>query len=368
MSRRAVVTRYCVGCHNPRVLSGGLDLQAADVDNVDAAAATWEKVVAKLRGGSMPPAGRPRPDAATHQAFVTSLEAEFDRAAAAHPNPGRPTLHRLNRTEYGNAVRDLLALDVDVSTLLPADDSAFGFDNNADTLTLSRGLLERYMSAARKISRLAVGDPGMRPVSETYQVSPLLSQDDRMSDDLPFGSRGGIAIRHLFPLDAEYELQVRLQRVPATGAIRGLSAESQQIDVRVDGALVTRFSVGGMSKTPAGRSGSEDKVDAADDGLVVRFAARAGTRLVGVSLLKSPGGIEGVGPSACRSGRSVPAVPSRRWASIGRPDRRPAPGDRNRRHAEPRQNLQLSSRAARAEEACAERSSAQSRAAPFDVR
>ena len=291
-ARAATIARYCTGCHNPRVRSGGLDLQGVDAANPGAAPALWEKVIAKLRGGSMPPAGLPRPDAAARQAFVQSIESDLDRIAAAAPNPGLPTLHRLNRTEYGNAIRDLLAVDVDASALLPADDAAFGFDNNADALTVSRGLLERYMAAARKISRLAVGDPGMRPISDTYQVSPLLSQDERVSDDLPFGSRGGIAVRHHFPLDGEYELRIRLQRVPATGAIRGLGVEPQQVDVRLDGTQLTAFSVGGSARPPA-----EEKGTAADDRLVIRFPARAGTRMVGVSLMKGAGEIEGVGPS-----------------------------------------------------------------------
>ena len=294
--RRAVLAKSCVGCHNDRLKTAGLSLEKIDVDHVDVDMTTWEKVVSKLRAGAMPPAGLPRPDRAAQEAFIGSVEAALDQAARVDPNPGRPTLHRLNRSEYGNAIRDLLALEIDASTMLPADASAYGFDNNADVLTLSPGLLERYMSAARKISRLAVGDPTMGAASATYQVSTLLSQDEQMADDLPFGSRGGIAIRHRFPLDGEYQLQVRLQRVPASGAIRGLTAEPQELDVRVDGALVTTFKIAAPPRT-GGRPPADYRADAADDGLVVRFPARAGAQTVSVSLLKGAGAIEGMGPT-----------------------------------------------------------------------
>ena len=172
---RSVLDEYCVACHNPRLLTGNLSLDetSVDVGSIAKDAAAWEKVLQKLETGAMPPPGRPRPDAPTSRAFAAWLEGELDAAAAARPNPGRPTAHRLNRAEYANAIRDLLALEIDVRAILPADDSSFGFDNNADILGLSPGLLERYMSAARKISRVAVGDPSIRPTLETYKVSPL---------------------------------------------------------------------------------------------------------------------------------------------------------------------------------------------------
>lgn len=290
--RGAVLRRYCVGCHSDRLRTAGLTLEGLDRAPASASVSTWEKVVAKLRAGDMPPAGRPRPDPAAQEAFVTGLEAELDAAAAARPNPGRPTLHRMNRSEYGHAINDLLALDVDVSALLPANDAAYGFDNNADALTLSPGLLERYMAAARKISRLAIGDPRMRPTTDSYSVSALLNQDDRMGDELPFGSRGGLAVRHHFPVDGEYQLRVRLQRVQATGALKALTVEPQEIEVRVDRTLVTTFNVSSVFKN-TGRPTPEYS----DDALVVRFAAKAGTRLLTVSLLKGPGAVEGVGPT-----------------------------------------------------------------------
>jgi mono/diheme cytochrome c family protein len=300
---RALLDRYCVGCHNQRLQTAGLALDTVDVGNVGAAAPVWEKVVQKLRSGAMPPPGRPRPDTSSHNALASFLETELDRTAAARPNPGRPPIHRLNRTEYANVIRDLLALEIDGRSLLPADDAGYGFDNNADVLTISPGLLNRYMSAARKISRLAIGDPSIRPIGETYQVSSALTQDDRMSEDLPFGSRGGIAIRHYFPLDGEYRLKLRLQRVPASGAIRGLTAETQQLDVRLDGERVVVFTVGGPSKArpmarPTSPDDTEYKVDDADAGLEVHFPAKAGTRTIGVSFLKGQSATEGMGPTS----------------------------------------------------------------------
>ena len=158
--------------------------------------ALWEKVAGKLRTGVMPPPRRPRPDPATYTALVSYFETALDRSASVNPDPGRPVAHRLNRAEYANAVRDLLGLEVDGRELLPADESGYGFDNIADVLSLSPGLLERYLLAAAKISRQAVGDPTLRPTTAIYKTSPLLAQDGRISDNLPFGSRGGLAVRH----------------------------------------------------------------------------------------------------------------------------------------------------------------------------
>ena len=200
-SYRAVLDRYCTSCHNQRLLTANLNLDKAGVDlgAVSKHAAVLEKVLQKLETGSMPPPGLPRPGADTYRQFAGWLERELDRAAATAPNPGRPTAHRLNRAEYTNAIRDLLALEIDARSLLPSDDLSFGFDNNADILGLSPGLLERYLSTARKIARVAVGDPTIRPALDTYKVSPLLVQDERMSEDLPFGSRGGTGRSALLP-------------------------------------------------------------------------------------------------------------------------------------------------------------------------
>src|SRR5688572_11218291 len=199
-SPRAVFDKYCVTCHGmKRQVVPGFMLDKMNVGNVAADAEAWEKVVNKLRTAAMPPVGMPRPDAATYAATASWLETQLDRASAAAPNPGRTVIHRLNRTEYTNAIRDLLALEIDGRALFAADDSGYGFDNIADVLSVSPGLLERYMSAAQRISRLAIGDPTIAPDFDKYDVSPNLLQADRMSEDLPFGSRGGVAIRHYFP-------------------------------------------------------------------------------------------------------------------------------------------------------------------------
>ena len=192
----------------------------------------------------MPPQGSARPDAATYHALATWLETRIDEAARARPRPGRvPAIHRLNRAEYSNAVRDLLAVEIDAAAFLPPDDSGFGFDNIADVLSVSPMLTERYLSAALKISRLAVGDPTIRPATDTFEVDKYLKQDDRVSDDLPFGSRGGAAIRYYFPVDGSYIVKVFFDRT-YDGRVRGLS-EPHTLEVRLDGAKVQEITVGG---------------------------------------------------------------------------------------------------------------------------
>ena len=299
----AVLNRYCITCHNEKLKTADLILSKLDVENPGADAATWEKVARKLRTGQMPPAGLPRPDQAFYDTFASYLETALDRAAAAKPNPGRPAVHRLNRAEYANVLRDLLAVDIDGASLLPADDASRGFDNIADILSVSPLLVERYMSAARKVSRLAIGDPDMRPFAASYDVPRRLVQDDRMSEDLPFGSRGGIAIRHNFPLDGEYVIKVRLQR-NNDNYIRGLG-EPHQLDVRLDGARLKLFTIGGkhkgrsspvysfINKDYLGDPEQERYEFSADAGLELRFQAKAGTRLVGVAFLEQPSEPEG---------------------------------------------------------------------------
>jgi hypothetical protein len=241
----------------------------------------------------MPPAGMPRPDKATYDSFATYLETELDRAVVVNPNPGRTGVHRLNRAEYTNAIRDLLALEIDGGALLPPDESAYGFDNIAAVLSVSPLLLERYMAAASKISRRAIGDPDARPVFETYEIHKFLRQEDRMSEDLPFGSRGGIAFRHYFPLDGEYVIRISLQK-EARERIRGLH-EQHQIDVRIDGERVTLFTIGSEDfgkpapifslGTLLGDPEREKYERFADEALEVRFPAKPGTRLVGISFV-----------------------------------------------------------------------------------
>ena len=301
---RAVLDRYCVTCHNERLLTAGLTLalDTLDVDQVSHRPDVWEKVAQKLRTRTMPPTGRPRPDHATYDGFASWLETALDRQAAANPRPGRAAVHRLNRTEYTNAVRDVLDLEIDGRALLPADESGHGFDTIADLLSVSPGLLERYLSAATKISRLAVGDAAQRPVIQTYSVRPTLVQDDRMSDALPFGTRGGIAIRHRFPVDGEYVIKIRLQRT-WMDEIRGL-AEPHQLEVRLERARLALFTIGGKYADPAPSyrlrqepgPAADDALGrleyemTADAGLEVRFPARAGTRLVGGRVPKGHAG------------------------------------------------------------------------------
>jgi mono/diheme cytochrome c family protein len=268
----ALLDRYCVTCHNDRAKTAGLTLEKMDVDKPAGGAEVWEKVIRKLQTGAMPPAGMPRPNQEAAEGLVSYLEASLDRAADAKPNPGRPAPHRLNRAEYTNAIHDLLALDIDGEALLPADDSGYGFDNVADILSLSPMLLDRYMSDARRIARLALGDPTMRTPVSTYKVARLSSQNDRVSEDLPFGSRGGLAVRHAFPVDGTYVFKINLQR--AGNSVRGY-AEQHHIDVRLDGERVKLFAFGGEDKPL-----SAGKVQA---GLELRIPVTAGPHLIGVT-------------------------------------------------------------------------------------
>jgi hypothetical protein len=277
-----------VGCHNGRLRTAGLQLDTADVEHPAVDPALWEKVLHKLRAREMPPAGVPRPDEAAYESLARSLESALDRAGATAPDPGRPAAYRLNRLQYANAVRDLIALDVDAAALLPADDAGYGFDNIGDVLSVSPLLLEKYLAAARQISRLAVGDPSLRPTSTDYQIPPAMVQVARESRDLPVGSRGGMAIRHQFPVDAEYVIKVRLQRGKDATTIVGGSAE-RQLDVRLDGARMKLFTVGAASR-PADSAGG----GALDDGLEVRVPVTAGPHQVAVTFVKDTVKPEGV--------------------------------------------------------------------------
>ena len=301
---RALLDQYCVTCHNERLKTAGLLLDHLDVEHVGAGADVWEKVAQKIRSGAMPPAGSRRPDTPTLEAFVTWLETSLDREAGTHPNPGRPAEHRLNQFEYANAIHDVLALDIDAGSLLPADESDHGFDNIAEVLSMSPTLLERYMFAARKISRLAVGDSTMGPSVETFNISHGLRQDDRMSDELPLGTRGGTLIHYYFPLDGEYVVKIRLQRNFSSSVIRAITTR-EQIDVLLDGAPVTRFGMGGACvdepedpkcKRTGGVPTSEYE-RTADEGLHVRFAAKAGMHSLGVAFVKKGMLTEGPAPT-----------------------------------------------------------------------
>jgi hypothetical protein len=281
---QATVDRYCVSCHNPRVKAGDLTLDTAPVADVADSGDVWERVVRKLKTRTMPPQGMPRPDDATYDRLASWLEAELDRAATAKPNPGRPVIRRLNRTEYANAIRDLLVLDVDVTSLLPADDSAFGFDNISDLLTVSPVLLERYLVAADRISALAVG-AAATPGSETYRVRGDRSQDQHIAG-LPLGTVGGLVVNHMFPLDGEYDFSLELYRTNLE-SIRGLE-HPHQIEITVDGERVFLGTVGGDEEADA--SGSvTDRMDAIDARLRVRVPVKAGPRAVGATFVRKIG-------------------------------------------------------------------------------
>ena len=292
--QRALLDQYCVTCHNETLKTADLMLDKMDIGDVSEGAAEWEKVVRKIRTRQMPPPGMPRPGNAAYDSLAEYLEAELDRSAATDPNPGRPVIRRLNRTEYANAIRDLIALEVDSDALLPSDESAHGFDNVGDALSVSPLLLERYLVAARKISRLAIGDSTIRPVFETYDVPSYLMQEQRTSEDLPFGSRGGVAIRHYFPLDGEYTIQIGLQR-NARDYIRGLG-EPHQLDVRLDGTRIKMFTVGGDNKgqssgifssaTQGDPEQEEYERNTAEAGLELRLPVKAGARVLGVTFLE----------------------------------------------------------------------------------
>ena len=290
----AVLKRYCIGCHNQKTKTAGLALDQLNPQNVGPEAELWEKVLQKLHTRAMPPPGAPRPSEASYNSLTASLESGLDRAATANPNPGRPIAHRLNRSEYTNAIRDLLGLEIDGRSLLPADDSGYGFDNIADVLSFSPALLDRYMAAAGKISRLAIGDPSIRPVVQTYTLPIGLVQNDRMSEDLPFASRGGMAIHHYFPVDGEYDIKMRLMRT-ANNSIRG-AGEASQIELRVDRKRIKTFSVGGTGKiNPWGPVPDPSFYEqTADDSLEVRIPVKAGDRLLAAAFIRKSGVPEGV--------------------------------------------------------------------------
>jgi mono/diheme cytochrome c family protein len=290
-AHRAVVDQYCVVCHNGQLKTASLELDSANIEIPASNSVVWEKVIRKLRMQAMPPQGMPRPDKATYDSLVSYLETSLDKAAAEKLNPGRPALHRLNRAEYANTIRDLLAVDtnaINITELLPTDDAGYGFDNIGDVLTVSPLLMEGYLAASRRISRVAVGDRTAEALSQNYEVPRYLIQQERMSEDLPLGSRGGIAVRHNFPADGEYTLRVRLQRNGKTYIV-GL-AHPRQLDVRLDGQRIKQFTVGGdyQGKRPEQASSFnqgdfERYLMNADQRLEMRFQAKAGTRLVQVT-------------------------------------------------------------------------------------
>jgi hypothetical protein len=284
-SQNALLNQYCVGCHSDRARTGGLSLQNANLSDIPAGAETWEKVIRKVRVGAMPPQGAKRPAKADLDGLASFLENSLDRAYAQKPNPGRATMHRLNRAEYANAVHDLLGVEVDAEALLPPDDESSGFDNIADVLKVSPSLMERYLSASWNISRTALGNTQVVPSTATYRVRPDLSQDQHI-EGLPLGTRGGMLVRHNFPVDGEYLIKLRLWR-NTFDLMRGVE-DSHQIELSMDGVQLRLVTVGGhddfqrMAGNP-GEFGAE-----LDQKLSVRLPVKAGVRtLTAATLLRS---------------------------------------------------------------------------------
>jgi hypothetical protein len=277
---RQVLDKYCLGCHNPRTKAGDFVLDPADLNALPTHSQTWEKVVKKLRSGTMPPPGAPRPDAASYNSTASWIETRLDSAA---PYAGRPALHRLNRAEYANVIRDLLHLDVDVNALLPPDDSAFGFDNVAEVLGVSPALQEQYLGAAAKIAALAVGDPAQTPTTHTWRIPQDLSQDQHI-EGLPLGTVGGTSARHNFPLDGEYRLQAKLYRTNLN-IMRGLQSV-HQVEFSVDGKRVYLAKIGGPEDLALMYEAPTDTGDVVDARLQVVVPISAGPHTVSVAFLQ----------------------------------------------------------------------------------
>jgi hypothetical protein len=284
-SEREVVDRYCVSCHNDRLKTSGLSLEKLDISRADSAPDVWENVARKLQARSMPPQGARRPDEPTYRALESGIEKRLDAAAAAHPNPGAPILHRLNRSEYANAVRDLIALDVDVTSLLPPDDSAYGFDNISDVLGVSPSLQERYLSAAAKIAAIAVGDPDITAGSDTFRIRQDLSQDQHI-EGLPLGTIGGTSVRYTFPLDGDYVFQVKLYRTNLN-IMRGLEY-AHDVEFAIDGRRAYVETIGGPEDLASLFDKPTDTSDAVDARLRVRVPVTAGPHNVSVAFVEDP--------------------------------------------------------------------------------
>jgi hypothetical protein len=274
-----------VSCHNDRLKTSGLSLEKLDLSKADTSPEIWETVVRKLQARAMPPQGARRPDEPTYQALEAGLETRLDAAAVAHPFPGAPILHRLNRSEYANAIRDLLALDVDVTSLLPPDDAAYGFDNISDVLGVSPSLQERYLSAATKIAAIAVGDPDITAGSDTFRIRQDLSQDQHV-EGLPLGTIGGTSVRYTFPLDGDYVFQVKLYRTNLN-IMRGLEY-AHEVDFAIDGRRIYAATIGGPDDLAALFDKPTDTSDAVDARLRVRAPVTAGPHTVSVAFVEDP--------------------------------------------------------------------------------
>jgi len=282
---QGLISQYCTTCHNQKLKTGGLTLDQVDLTQVPQHADIWEKVIRKLRSGTMPPAGTRRPERAVYDVAASWLEQQIDQAAAAHPFAGRPAIHRLNRSEYANAIRDLLDLEIDVNELLPPDDSAFGFDNNADMLGVSPALQERYLTAAGKIARLATGDPSISAASETWRIRQDLSQDQHI-EGTPLGTVGGTSVRYMFPLNGRYHFQAKLYRTNLN-IMRGLETP-HQVEFSLDGKRVQLVSIGGRDDLASLFEKPTDTGDAVDARMQADVAVPAGPHTIAVAFLDNP--------------------------------------------------------------------------------
>tara|TARA_B100001123_G_scaffold450046_1_gene618236 strand:+ start:5958 stop:8435 length:2478 start_codon:yes stop_codon:yes gene_type:complete len=304
---RALLDRYCVTCHNERLKTAGLVLDQIDFTDIPRHAEVLEKVVKKLRAGQMPPEGRPKPDSQTVEAFLDSLESALDQSGLVDQNPGRVASRRMNRVEYVNAVQDLLGLEINGSELLPSDMAGFGFDNNADVLAMTPALMARYIAAATKISRAALGSLDNRPMRQVYSVGFEL-QNIRANEDMPFATLGGLSAKHIFPLDGEYTFAVRLKRNQTVETINGIEEDEHEIELRIDHELISRWKIGGKFPGPdpgvliavpeddkEGQKLHEYRMTA-DDALEIRLPVKAGQKLVSVAFTDSapsPHGLRG---------------------------------------------------------------------------
>jgi cytochrome c551/c552 len=327
-AQKAVIDRYCVGCHSDKLKTGELSLETSDLANVAGHAEKWEKVVRKLRVGSMPPQGMPRPDKAVLDGLASYLETSIDRAAAAKPEPGRVSMHRLNRAEYANAIRDLLGLKIDSTALLPADDEGSGFDNSADVLRMSPALLERYLSASWNVSRIAVGNMALTPTMTVYRASPDLSQDQHIAG-LPLGTRGGMIEEHHFPLDGEYTIKLRMWR-NTFDLQRGIE-DPHEIEMALDGVPIKTVKVGGredfvkMAENP-GSFGID-----LDAKLTVRLPVKAGVHKISAyTVLRSHAKRDSLAKPFLRTtidGQEITGDPSVDRITIEGPFAQTGPGD-----------------------------------------
>src|SRR5215831_18038622 len=283
-AQRALLDKYCVTCHNQRLKTAGLALDTADLGSIPAQSETWEKVIRKLRAEMMPPVGAAHPDKAQVDAFATLLETSLDKWSSTHPNPGRPTLHRLNRAEYGNAIRDLFALNaVDIAQYLPPDPEAYGFDNIADSLGTSLALMERYLSVAWKITRMALGNTKLPPVTETFPARMDLTQRDHI-EGLPLGTRGGMLIQYNFPVDAEYEIRPKLwaNTVEQIGGLEHPDA----LEITFDGERIKLVNFGGHEDEVLAAEVSASARAAIEGRFIAHIPVKAGPHTIGVAFLK----------------------------------------------------------------------------------